>query len=265
MSTLHITDTSVASLAPLLAPSLPGVSLDNDQVTGFAAQLKAIATTSTRRIDAWSVERGGLPSQPFAWSASTARRLLGTAAAQAALSGTSVLSAVQDQIADHLIRATRGETRFGSLGHWLGLLSHAELGMVSAEAVNWATQLLDVADLLGSSATLCRTDAYFNVSGAQTTLRGRRDFRVGGDDARVVVRVRSGAPTNVAGAGLRTDLFIETLNHPARQAPQRFIGLWPDAGITLSVEGTVENLRKGARDVVRVAGAQRLHMVAKAA
>jgi hypothetical protein len=43
------------------------------------------------------------------------------------------------------------------------------------------------------------------------------------------------------------------------------IGLWPEAGIALAVDGTVENLRAGARDVVRAAVVHRRNRLGKAA
>ena len=40
-------------------------------------------------------------------------------------------------------------------------------------------------------------------------------------------------------------------------APARLIGLWPEAGVCLCVDGTMTDLRAGARDLVRTAVAQR--------
>jgi hypothetical protein len=56
---------------------------------------------------------------------------------------------------------------------------------------------------------------------------------------------------------LRADLTIEALADHDGVAPVRFIGLWPEAGVCLSVDGTMTDLRSGARDLVRTAVAQR--------
>ena len=261
MSELVQTASTPEALRTLMQCDVTVATLEQSQVAGFASRLQAITTPTQRRIDAWAVEQGGVASTAFSWRAATARRLLGTAAAHRAVRGASILQSVHDEVGDNLIRATRGEARFGSLGQWLSSLTQAELGMVIAEAVNWASTLLDTADLLGPDAELARADYYFNVAGAQTTLRGPRDVIVG----EIVVRVRSGAPGKSAGAGLRADLFIATVAAPTRQAPRHFIGLWPDAGVALAVEGTMENLRAGARDIVRVATHMRRYQPAKVA
>jgi hypothetical protein len=48
-------------------------------------------------------------------------------------------------------------------------------------------------------------------------------------------------------------------------AATRIIGLWPEAGVVLSVEGTMEDLRAGARDLVRTAVAHERYHFVKAA
>jgi hypothetical protein len=58
---------------------------------------------------------------------------------------------------------------------------------------------------------------------------------------------------------------VATLAHPDGLAPRRYLGLWPDAGLILGVDGTMENVRAGARDFVRTAVAQRRHTLARAA
>ena len=70
-------------------------------------------------------------------------------------------------------------------------------------------------------------------------------------------RARAARPGKSAGPGLRTDLVIDALADPDGIAPARYIGLWPDAGLCLGVDGTMEDLRAGARDLVRTAVVQR--------
>ena len=257
MSTLWLrraTPTDINNRPPLGAP----VSVSEEQRRTFTERIRAIPTTTPRRLDAWGIERGGRPDLPFAWSATTARRIIGTnAARRVQRTNESLLEAVRDEIADQLILAASGRYRSGSLAHWLAGASHPTIGLITAEAVNWTTQLLDALTLFGNDARLCPTDAYYNVSGAATTLRGRRDLQLPTAEGRVIVRMRSGAPGPSAGAGLRTDLFIDTLAHPDGVAAQQFIGLWPDAGLLLLVPGTVDNLRSGARSLLRGAVVQR--------
>ena len=265
MSELWLRRSTPSDLELLPARTTP-ILLSDEQRRSFSERMRQIPTTSPRRLDAWGVERGGRPDLPFTWTATTARRIIGTRAAQRHNSSReSILEAVRDEIADQLIIASSGRSRSGSLAHWLANASHPGLGLITAEAVNWATQLLEASTLFGDSTHLCRSDAYYNISGASTTLRGRRDLLLPSTEGRVVVRVRSGAPGPSAGAGLRTDLFIDALAHPEGEAAQQFIGLWPDAGLLLLVEGTVENLRAGARSLLRGAVVQRRRELAPVA
>ena len=81
----------------------------------------------------------------------------------------------------------------------------------------------------------------------------------------MLLRVRAGAPGKSAGPGLRADLTIDALAEPTGLAASRVIGLWPEAGVVLSVDGTMEDLRAGARDLVRTAAAFQRYRLAKAA
>ena len=68
-----------------------------------------------------------------------------------------------------------------------------------------------------------------------------------------------------SGPGLRCDLTIDALASPTGTAASRFIGVWPDAGVCLSVDGTMADLRAGARDLVRTAVVQQRGQMLKAA
>jgi hypothetical protein len=55
------------------------------------------------------------------------------------------------------------------------------------------------------------------------------------------------------------------LADPKGVTAARVIGLWPEAGVVLSVDGTMADLRAGARDLVRTAVARQrrgLHLAA---
>jgi hypothetical protein len=248
-----------SDLNDLMAESpLDPVRLSDEHRVSLSSRFRAVSVPGHRRLDAWGVERAGRSGTPFRWTPSTARRVLGNASLRRVNAHPApVRDAVRDELGDQILRAASGYSRSGSLAHWLASAPHPVIGLVTAEAVNWATQLQEIAQWLDSSWSIPASDAYYDVASARTTLRARRDLIVRRDDARVVVRVRSGAPGKSAGPGLRADLTIDALADHDGVAPVRFVGVWPDAGVCLSVDGTMSDLRSGARDLVRTAVAQR--------
>jgi hypothetical protein len=243
------------------------IALNDDHRRSLSARFRGVASNEHRRVDAWSVERAGQPSTPFRWGPTTARRTIGNAAFRRVASKPElwISDAVHHEIDDLLLRALSGSARAGSLGSWLSSLSHPALGLVSAEAMNWATQLTEAAQGLDYPWLIPASDAYYDVATARTTLRGRRDLIVERDESRIIIRLRAGAPGKSAGPGLRSDMTIDALAHVDGIAPARFIGLWPEAGVLLSVDGTMSDLRAGARDLVRTAVVQRRARLAIAA
>jgi hypothetical protein len=175
------------------------------------------------------------------------------------------VSAVEEEMEDQLLRAVSGYARAGSLAYYLAQSSPSVLALISSEASNWATQLGEAAESLAHPWSVCLSDAYYDVARARTTLRGRRDLLIDRGSSRVLLRVRGGAPGKSAGPGLRADLTIDALADPLGVAATRLVGLWPEAGVVLSVDGTMEDLRAGARDLVRTAVAQQRHHLVKAA
>ncbi len=247
------------------APAI-SASIGDDHRESLARRFRAIPHAEHRRLDAWTVEQAGRRSASFTWSPATARRILGNNALRRVLSvPDTILNAVRDEIADQLLRSVKGYARGGSLGHWLAGVSHPVLGLITAEAVNWATQTLECVQGLEVPWRVASSDVYYDVAAARTTLRGRRDLIIGDDAQRVLVRIRSGSPGKSAGPGLRSDLVVDTLAHPEGLAPLRYLGLWPDAGLILGVDGSIENVRSGARDFVRAAVARRRHLLVRAA
>jgi hypothetical protein len=233
--------------------------LTDDHRRSLTARFRAVTMTNHRRLDAWSVEQAGQPGPAFRWSPATTRRLLGNAALRRAAAQplTTITDAVRDELADQMLRATSGYARDGSLSNWLACAPHPVIGLVTAEAVNWATQLQEITEGIAAPWSVPTSDAYYDVASARTTLRARRDVVIDRGDTRVIVRVRSGSPGKSAGPGLRADLTIDTLADHEGFAPARLIGLWPEAGVCLCVDGTMTDLRAGARDLVRTAVAQR--------
>jgi hypothetical protein len=248
------------------APSDP-LALTDDHRRSLTARFRAVVSTEHRRLDAWMVERAGQPYDPFRWSPATARRVVGNAALRRSLNDPSLtrFDAVELEVSDQLLRATAGYARSGSLASWLAHSSPSVVGLVSAEAANWATQLGEAAQELEYPWLVASSDAFYDVARARTTLRGRRDLIVPRGLARVLLRVRAGAPGKSAGPGLRADLTIDALAEPTGLSASRVIGLWPEAGVVLSVDGTMEDLRAGARDLVRTAVAVQRRSLVRAA
>ncbi len=237
--------------------------MDDEQRESLASRFRAVPTTEQRRLDSWIVERAGRASDPFSWSPSTARRILGNSALRRTREARELRGAVRDEVADQLLRAVRGYARPGSLAHWLAGVSHPVLGLITVEACDWATQTLECVDGLERSWRVATSDAYYDVPGGRTTLRARRDLVIDTDGGRVIVRLRPGQPGKSAGPGLRSDLVAETLANPEGRAPRRYLGLWPEAGLALGVDGDLENLRSGARDLVRAVVVQRRAALAR--
>jgi hypothetical protein len=248
------------------APSEP-VSLSDDHRLSLSARFRAVSSNDHRRLDAWMVERAGQPYDAFRWSPVTARRLLGNAALRRVVDDPTLseAAAVDLEVSELLLRAAEGYARRGSLGHWLSQTSPSVVGLVSAEAANWTTQLSEAAEGIFCPWRVASSDAYYDVARARTTLRGRRDLVVTKGSSRVLLRFRSGAPGKSAGPGLRADLTIDALAEPDGRAAARVLGLWPEAGVLLSVDATMGDLRLGARDLVRTAVALQRHQLRNAA
>lgn len=266
MITQH--DLSAASLRRLIAtPTEDVMSFTQEQRATLASQFRAVPATQQRRVDAWSVERSGARHHDFMWSPATARRTI----ARQALTRfhehafASITLCVHDVLDELLDRAARGRSRGGSLAAWLANLAHPIQGIVAAEAVAWATEALELYERFDAPYAISRTDAYYDVAGARTSLRGARDAVVTVGEERVLLRLRSGLPGRTAGAGLRADLVIDALADVDGRAAARAIGIWPQAGLALAVSGNDESVRAGARDLVRSAMASYRQNVVRAA
>ena len=236
------------------APEVPA-TLDDTHRRSLGARFRAVAGTAHRRLDAWSVERAGVIDAGFRWRSSTARRALGNAALRRvrAHPTLTLVEAVRDEVTDQLLRAAAGYARPGSIAHWLAGTTAGEQGAVVAEAVNWATHVVETTQHLELEWRVAESDADYDVAGARTSLRARRDLVIDRGDGRVLVRYRLASPGKSAGPGLRSDLTIDALANPRGCAAARIIGIWPEAGVMLAVDGTMEDLRAGARDLVRTA------------
>jgi hypothetical protein len=233
--------------------------VSDDQRSALAARFRNIPTTKRLRADAWMVERRGDAGRHFAWSPVTARRSIGNTALRRSGDIGHLLGSIHDVVDEHLFRASRGYARPGSLGHWLAQQSHPVLAIVTAEALTWGTTALETLESFGTPYTIATSDAYYDVAGARTSLRGRRDALIATGNGRTIVRLRTGMPSPTAVAGLRADLTIDAFAAVDGCAAQRIVGVWPDAGIALAVDGVEPAVRAGARDLLRVAITQFRH------
>ena len=249
---------------PLQATNAPFVISDEQRAT-LAQRFRTISSAQRLRVDAWMVERRGIGGRSFAWSPLTARRSIGNAALRRADYGNDVTASVHEIIDEHLHRVARGYARPGSLSHWLANIPEAVRALVASDALTWATVSLETLDSFGAPFVVAAADAYYDVAGARVSLRGRRDATFATDSGRIVVRLRTGMPAPTSIAGLRADLAVDAFSHIGGEAPQRIIGVWPEAGITLSVDGTEEAVRAGARDLMRAAITQHRAVLTTAA
>ena len=258
MTTLSTTFVSPGALSELIA-SAPEVTTEitSEQRNSLAERFRAVSLPNHRRLDAWMVERATAQVAPFRWSPSTARRVLGNAALRYRMAKqVSPMAALDEVIVDHLSRAATGYARRGSLSSWLSQLSTAQLALVTSDALNWSHTLEEIARSVDDTVEVADSDAYYDVATARTTLRGRRDLIVARGDQRTILRLRSGAPGRTTGAGLRADLTIDAFSRPDGRIANQIIGVWPDAGLLLRVEGSIDDVRTGAKDLLRVANLQ---------
>ena len=91
------------------------------------------------------------------------------------------------------------------------------------------------------------SDLYIDLPTCRTSWRARRDLL--NDDGSVMVRVRGGAPSTTAGAGLRADLAMATVAARGEVGPARIVGIWPQAGMALALNSDEITVAAGIRDL----------------
>ncbi len=216
--------------------------------------LVATGAHAHRRLSAVDVERGGADPSPFAWGPRVARRPLATAALARLAAGSSptLFAAVDDAAEAMVARALSGRAAPGTLAAWIESAPAPVRDLARAHALAWAAAGLDVAAALPEGWRPYPADAYYDVATARVTLRGRRDL--GSGDA--VVRLRAGSPSRSAGSGLRADLCALALADPGGVAPARLVGVWPEAGVAIALDGDAEAIVAGARAFARCARAR---------
>ena len=218
MTLLHRRLTKSDLLELITTAPTETVHLSDEHRASLSTRFRAVSVPGHRRLDAWGVERAGRAGSTFRWSPASARRVLGNASLRRMTTRpVSVRDAVRDELGDQMLRATSGYSRSGSLSHWLASAPHPVIGLVTAEAVNWATQLQEIAQWLEVPWEVASSDAYYDVASARTTLRARRDLIVRAEETRTIVRVRSWVAGQERGTGAARRPHDRSAGRPRRR------------------------------------------------
>lgn len=237
-------------LAEVQAPD----RLDPERRSTVVRQLASSYPTTDQprlRLDSWRIlaaQDGPLVERPFQWSPLHARRVLGMAAAKRVISGGSAspLGGVRAEISSVLRRAEQRGASPSSLATWLAEAPRGVRGAVLGQAANYATDLVTMLDWarLGERAKVGGPDPVWAVPGAPwASLRGRRDVEVALDPVRgtrALICMRSKAPNHDSADDLRIVALVDALTHVNGPMATRVVGVWPEAGrsISLEVDGT---------------------------
>ena len=189
------------------------------------------------------------PAQPFAWSALTARRSIGSAAVRLLLAGTtrSPLEAVRCRMAESSRWVQEGSSSATQLDRWVDGLSPAARAAVGAEAVTWATRLWCAVDWSSfpSVPVVGRDHWWDSPHSALLALRGRADVR----SANAHLVVLSGPRRGSVRAELALVTLVEALRVRGGDVPGRVVGWWPDSGHLARVEPEPAVLTRGTEAV----------------
>lgn len=238
-------------LAPT-GPPVPAADLDRLrlQLTVSLGQRwqEAGACRMTRiRLDRYALRRAGSPArrapEPFRWSPANARRSLGLLAVRACVAGgqSTPLAGLRAAVAPMVDGGPAGRMRRGGLAGWLSTLDPGALTVVEAEALTWATALLDSLDWprLTAGAEIGPPDRWWEVPGCRgLALRGRADVRVQleGPTGTVLFSIGGGAPGPTSRLEVLLPALVESLVAGPAPAPARSVGWWPACGRVVAAE-----------------------------
>lgn len=265
----------------LTAPSVgPAPALDpvlRSSLSDGLARLEPRLPAGRRlRVDEYllsTADPGGLSSpgspstEPFRWSARTARRSVGLAAVRACYHGihrtpAEAVAGVLERLAEDAGGSTG---RGGSLGRWLAGLPSGARAAVQAEAVTWATRLhiaLDWGSLPPGTVVGGRDEWWDCPSARRIGLRGRAEVRTSttldgaaGPHRPVLFCLRPGVPGPTGRTELALPALVAALASPAGAPPARVVGWWPACGRTIVLEVDEDVLARAAASVVGAVGA----------
>ncbi len=201
---------------------------------------------------------------PFRWTARTARRTIGLAAARACLPGgrRAPGDAVVETMAEMTEDGRRGLGRPGGIEQWLASLAPGGTAAVAAAATGWATGLLHAVtwDRIHGAA-VGPADHWWNVS-AGLVLRGRADVRLplgeAGDNRRVaLLTIVGGRPGPASRAALGLPALVAAAGGRQQPMPARVVGWWPECGRALVLPVDAGLLEATTDAVVRAVRAGR--------
>ena len=235
-----------------LLTGTPGFELGSDRRRAFLERLADLPVPERTLLDSFRVERGPRDVGPFSWSAEKAARRLSTDVLRREMR-VRHLDAAFDEVVNNLTSLAGDPRTSRDLGSWLASLTPGALAMVRSRALHRAHLTLDVVARFSHPVTMTPADSYLSVARSRWLLRGQRDAVIGDTDHRILLRVRPGAPSRSAVRGLRVDALIDTLANPCGQAPACMVGVWPESGLVIGVEMTLDDLRGAARDLLRTA------------
>jgi len=213
---------------------------------------------------------GSASTEPFRWSARTARRSVGLAAVRACYHGihrtpAEAVAGVLERLAEDAGGSTG---RGGSLGRWLAGLPSGARAAVQADAVTWATRLhiaLDWDSLPPGTVVGGRDEWWDCPSARRIGLRGRAEVRTstaGGDASAagphrpVLFCLRPGVPGPTGRTELALPALVAALASPTGAPPARVIGWWPACGRAIVLEVDEKVLTRAAASVVGAVGAR---------
>jgi hypothetical protein len=200
----------------------------------------------------------GATDEPFAWKPLFARRSLGLAAVQACAEGRFRAPAdAVGPLAEHAVDEWRRTGwRTFHWEPWFAGLGRGARAVVLAEATTWATPLWASADwaALGARARIGGPDDLWTCPGTPAVrMKGRCEARVApiaGDAGPALVSVSCGSPSDAWADELGFLALVTALATPGAPLPSRVAGLWPDAGLRLTVDVDEASLSSAADRVV---------------
>jgi hypothetical protein len=208
-------------------------------------------------------------ASPFAWSARTARRLLGLSAVRSVVAGEtrSPIEGVRAAIADMIRSARQGERPASPLDRWLVGLPAAGQAVVQAEAVTWATRLWCALDwsAFEDPPVIGRDHWWDSPHSSLLAIRSRAEVRSFGFDQEgrpfsVHLVVLGGHRRDTIKSELSVVALVEALHATPSLPPGRIVGWWPYSGHLVKVEVDHAAVTCGvetiARTLAKVAGYQ---------
>jgi hypothetical protein len=187
----------------------------------------------------------GWPNSPFAWSARTARRGLGSTAVRALVVGDArtPTEGVRGAIAAALRSVRQGDRPASAMDHWLAGLPPASVAVVQANAVTWATRLWTALDWSSfeTPPVIGRDHWWDSPHSSLLAIRSRAEVRSqcsGGRDFPFSVHlvVLGGSRRPAIKSELSVVAMVEALRSPPTLPPGRIVGWWPDSGHLVKVE-----------------------------